>query len=1306
MKRTSQHGFGVRQSSAALGKAPGDWRSPKPTGSRRSQRGVALVVTLILLSVITFMTITFLVISRREKGSVTTTTDQNIARLAADAALERAKAQMLAPMLAFTNKFALDFLVSTNFINRAGFFPGVSHPTNVNYDWRWSDGQPLNRDDLLQNITNLFYDPRVPVFVRTNRTLIASNDFRFYLDLNRNGKDDANGLLPVIGVNGGFLHPDGTENSSPVNVVTNYFVGDPEWIGVLERPELRHAANNKFVSRYAYAVVPLSKALDLNYIHNQAKRLQMQTLPGDPGFYRNQGIGTWEINLAAFLADLNTNQWCRDNTYYQYNPDPGQLDGGRAFYSAFELLRYRYGGDFTLLTGWRPPFDNPSLDEYANGPLMTGTVLNNDVNDNDAAYALPPPRTTYPGADNPNHFFTPQDLFDTNKTSIDFTDRLLTAGTNASSYNRYTFYRLMSQLGTESAPENPEKINVNYVNVGGLQATNFVPWSPIQFFTNAVEKLLRLNTNYVGIATNGVIVTANALSITNIPIYPVNFYTPNVHRLLQLVANIYDATTNRISTAYPFLPTVFRPRFGRDANNNVYIVGYTTVETVTDTADPQFSIPLDLNNPADVGKLSPSAVNDVNVFGVPWVIGAKKGLPNFNEFAMQSVSQITRKLQITRPSVGAPRSQWKTNQMFVIGISNVIGVEVWNSYRTNYARPVDIYVTDFLSMMLTNDIAGGKQWSLPQPIMTIGAQLSLPNATNSVWPGYSGKQLAVDPSFQVPLRTNIVFLPDSIYQSTGNKFLANLSQPYETGVGFPQPQWRLAITNKLRFIMVDRASGRVIDYVQLSGLNDYRNLSDEVKTTGYGFDGLWNTNRVGGNSINNPPEGIIWQIQVSLGNVAVPPGGWRSYGTFPSGVFPGQEIADCKAFYSPNHRAVYTDPEIEKTFTAYNTNLFKDVPFCPVRKISKYWSWQANDPLVHYTAGDLLYLDITNSLRYESPGASNITTLENIGRVNNRYAPWGRNEVSTDPDTFNLALKDPLVRMSDDWDFPTNKLPNIGWLGRVHRGTPWQTVYLKATNILSAAKGLNTWMHWTGNMNGEDAKLAAPVQDRLIFDLFTTAPNDNASRGQLSVNQTGLAAWSAVLSGVVVLTNMSADSALITATPTFGWTNIAPAGLDGPSSQLWQLVNGPNGINAVRANTSLFPGGVFGHLGDILAAPALTEKSPFLNQSTAIQMQKGISDEVYERIPQQILSLLRGDDKPRFAVYAYGQALKPADGSIVTSGPFFGLCTNYQITAEVVTRAVVRVDGDPDPARGNDPDPQRRYPPRVVIESFNFLPPD
>src|SRR5262249_577760 len=127
---------------------------------------------------------------------------------------------------------------------------------------------------------------------------------------------------------------------------------------------------------------------------------------------------------------------------------------------------------------------------------------------------------------------------------------------------------------------------------------------------------------------------------------------------------------------------------------------------------------------------------------------------------------------------------------------------------------------------------------------------------------------------------------------------------------------------------------------------------------------------------------------------------------------------------------------------------------------------------------------------------------------------------------------------SDDWDFPTNKFPNIGWLGRVHRGTPWQTVYLKSPGVFTLPNnrtnfnirgevsadnnGINVlwqWMRWTGNYTNSvpnfatnetvrtfaystnyfplntavpDAIFTAPTRDYGILDLFTTAVNDNA----------------------------------------------------------------------------------------------------------------------------------------------------------------------------------------------------------------------
>src|SRR5260221_6141459 len=99
---------------------------------------------------------------------------------------------------------------------------------------------------------------------------------------------------------------------------------------------------------------------------------------------------------------------------------------------------------------------------------------------------------------------------------------------------------------------------------------------------------------------------------------------------------------------------------------------------------------------------------------------------------------------------------------------------------------------------------------------------------------------------------------------------------------------------------------------------------------------------------------------------------------------------------------------------------------------------------------------------------------------------------------------------------------------------------------------------------------------------------------------------------------------------------------------------------------------------------------------------------------------------PRYVIFAYGQSLKPAEHSILTSGQFLGMCTNYQITGEVATRTVVRFEpsspinpADPFAPLNPTQNPEMPYrkdpnnniqpqipPPRAVIESFTVLPPE
>ncbi len=102
------------------------------------------------------------------------------------------------------------------------------------------------------------------------------------------------------------------------------------------------------------------------------------------------------------------------------------------------------------------------------------------------------------------------------------------------------------------------------------------------------------------------------------------------------------------------------------------------------------------------------------------------------------------------------------------------------------------------------------------------------------------------------------------------------------------------------------------------------------------------------------------------------------------------------------------------------------------------------------------------------------------------------------------------------------------------------------TNIVA----LNAWTN--------DAAFTHPERDRRILDLFTTAFNDNASRGRMSINQTNLAAWSAILAGV----NIMPDA-------TTNWV-IEPAGVYDPAvpPPLVRFVSALNDVRRTNFNGS------------------------------------------------------------------------------------------------------------------------------------------
>ena len=1299
-----------------------------PIVNRQSASGIALVITLILLSVTLVMAVAFLAIARRERNSVTTTTDTATARLATDTALAAAQAQIVANILSTTNLAAYNYslLVSTNYVNLAGYFQNVNAPTNVNYDYR-SDGLPLNAADLINNVANLYLQPRPPVFVYNRNT--GSNEFRFYLDLNRNGQFET--------------------NNPPYTTA-----GDPEWIGILERPDQPHSPNNKFVARYAFFAQPVGNGLDLNALHNQTESSAMLNPfnVANDGYFRNEGVGSWELNLAAFLADLNTNQWGQivgsgasaptgSSTYYLYN-EPNGFNSGNAFADAQSLLAWRYGYNYNLLAipspGMASALINAGVDGYTVGNLMTTTFLPSVLN---------PANQHWAGSDNTNRFFAlPSELFDSTKSSPNFVNRLAATGVTTNLYDRYTFYRMLDQLGTDGTADDDTRMNVNYRNmtngvvVVGME-TNCLPWTALDFFTNAANLMLQHYTanwrsqNFNYFTNTFGAITTNAFGVTAIPVY-VNdrfVYTPAVNRLLQLAANMYDATTNS-----PW-PSVFRPMFTVVQNGtyrDVFITGYNYVSTVGGPSDLTY-----FSQPFDVATIASTVIGSVpqndNIYGVPWIIGAKKGLPNFNEFSMENNLAVTRRLQLTRQTNASPTKLpviTSTNQMYMMSLSSSLGIELWNSYANNYPGTIVVGLNEAASLTITNDDPGFQSHpGVVQPMTFSTNNFAAPYVINSwsgtgVTPWFRGSPNTASfriVSFTGPTLTNSVyrspyasggtvplgltapcFIPTNYFGYLGTTMLFESNSLN----GFHVPQFGVVLTNRLQVFMLDLTNGvyHVIDYVHFAGPDGGFNVNASLADADANNNlvGVWDTNYPSGSAASTGPTyGILNQIAISKsGAVPGEDGKWNADPqAIPLGGTKDQQVAFFQAFFKPGNKT--TSP-----VGATNMLTSMQAPYAPTRYIVQYLTWQVNDPLVHYLGSDIDYAISPNTSTTPAPGVnhydagqifSTLTGL-NLGRLNDRFMPWGSNPTWTaeqiannDTNNFNLAERDPLMTVPDKWDFPTGKLPTIGWLGRVHRGTSWQTVYLKASDFL-ANNNFGAWQFWTGNGNVFDATNSAPVADRDLFDLFSTALSGNATHGTLSVNQTHLASWSALFSGVVALTNMT-DVPADGTTPVVTNIVISPAGTDTVNSAISLLLNGTEGINATRAAFTNADGlvGAFEHLGDILRVPSFTEQSPFINHSDNAHADYDISDELYEWLPQQTLGLLRASSTPRFVIYCYGQTLRPArDGLVTSSGNQFGLCTNYQVTAESAARVVLRVDN----AKASTP--------HIVIESFNTLPPN
>jgi len=376
------------------------------------------------------------------------------------------------------------------------------------------------------------------------------------------------------------------------------------------------------------------------------------------------------------------------------------------------------------------------------------------------------------------------------------------------------------------------------------------------------------------------------------------------------------------------------------------------------------------------------------------------------------------------------------------------------------------------------------------------------------------------------------------------------------------------------------------------------------------------------------------------------------------------------------------------------------------------------------------------------------------------YQPWGASVGGND-----YTIKDPGVG-AHWWTFPDvsrNGIQNTGWLGQVHRGTPWQTLYLKSKEpgilnvtgfddvsgiltvpshrIISGSRvqlsgkspltwagvqvdssgniapgqlngyaevvsmneirlwpvpGTSSWnagqdvlsgrgpvpnttglkvqnlQYWKDWAGSEDTK---PINDRRLLEAFYVSGGEKV-RGRFSINNQRAEAWSGVLDGVslpyVPSTGVPPRQKRVAGayTPSMGGAERQIKTMNGAIDTRWNI-GILQGIGKVRGL------GRFKRVTDILAAPELTDGSPYLPEvigATSLPQYynapAAVDELDIERIPQQVLSLLKVGGRQFYQTYVFTEQLKPARRFVISAKAIKpgvrpdGYVDNYEVTSQ------------------------------------------
>lgn len=722
------------------------------------------------------------------------------------------------------------------------------------------------------------------------------------------------------------------------------------------------------------------------------------------------------------------------------------------------------------------------------------------------------------------------------------------------------------------------------------------PTDAAGFFTNVANRLLRSELN---------------LPLNHIQIFPTNQYSPALQRLLRVTANLFEATGTN------YFPTVYRPQFAADSTNspaNFYIVGYEQVDGTDFMKQPWYTLDslVDvLTNPPVSVLVSGSATNylyDINVYDIPVIIGAKKGHPAFNKIAVETIVSVARKLFFVKdsasdrfPKVGG------TNQMFIIGITNTFAIQAWNSYSQSYpieGRQVMVWVSNGISSALQFD-----QVSASTNLGVVTAR----SINSGQWTGYQQNLGNNQFSFSV-FYTNFPALPDSVLHPSRTPPFEPVNGPstYDNEFTNFHGAISLLVSNRFNFFIVDATPGespKLIDAVSLSDLTTSLDLAQElsnaVESASSRFvRGVWDFTGLG--SIN---QGVNNQIIISLLQPATTQQEWADYAQegVSNRLYTIDRLRSFLGFYP-------------QTYTNFPATNICQAGFTPWTRIRHHKTWEVNDPMVHSTTNDLvLWTNATIALKAtEFVNFYTAFTNFQLFTKNEAYRPWRYDE--SNPLATDVSIRDPQVMNSDDWDFPTNQTSLLSCIGQIHRGTPWQTIYLKA-----AVAPSNIWLY----PNGPAKTLAThPTNDWRLVGLLASMFNTNPPSALLSINETNPAAWAAAMDGLTVVSNV-ADLPCCLIPVSIQISSNSP--------QAYAIAGALARVRASRSDQ------YFHNLGDILATPEFSIQSPWFSYEYPLGAW-ALDDFAYEALSRQLLPKLREDPVLQF---------NPASNQLILNWPAF-----------------------------------------------------